>query len=109
PCATTHTCGDKDHVRPFKGFVNLFRVLLCSLSPYAGVATSAEATSQFIANTDVVGRLSVQQRLSISIDGDELNTHHIGLDHAIDGVTAATADPNHTDLGEALKLMISYW
>jgi hypothetical protein len=47
--------------------------------------------------------------LGVSIDSDELDPHHVRLDHAIDRVTAPTSNTDDPDLGEAFYLVISNW
>ena len=41
-----------------------------------------------------------EQRLRIGVDGDELDALQTGVDHAVDGVDAATTDADDLDDGE---------
>ena len=87
----------------------LFGVLFRRFRPDAGVATSAKTSREFIAYANAVRRLGEQQSLRIGVYGDKLDTHHIGLNHAVDRITASSSYTDTTDLGKALNLMISHW
>src|SRR5205807_5817801 len=105
--ATTHTSRNKHHVGAFEHLIDVFCILLSSLRANIGIPTRTEATSKFVADTDTVWCLCHHQGLGIGIHRNEFNPHHIGLDHAIDRITAPSPNTDHTDLGEAFKLMIS--
>jgi hypothetical protein len=47
--------------------------------------------------------------LGVSIDSDELDPHHVRLDHSIDRVAAPASNTDDSDLGEAFYLVISNW
>jgi len=51
-----------------------------------------------------VGRIRLQERLRVRIAGDELDAHHLGPDHPVDGVAAAAADPDDPDQREVLGI-----
>ena len=106
---TTHTSRDEDHIRAFKSLVDLLSILFSSLAANARIATRTKATSEFIADANTMWRIGEQQGLSIGINRDKLDAHHICLDHAVHRITAPSADTDNTDLGEAFKLMISHW
>jgi hypothetical protein len=52
--------------------------------------------------------LGHEQRLRIRVDGDELAAAKTGLDHAVDGVRAPTADADDLDHGQISARRISH-
>src|SRR5450432_3377937 len=106
---TTHASSNEDHIRAFKGFVDLLCILFGGLTADARIATRTEATSELIADANTMWRIGEQQGLSIGVNGNKLDAHHIRLYHAVHRITAPSADTDNTDLGEAFKLMISHW
>ena len=50
------------------------------------------------------GRVRLEQRLRVRVDGDELDAHHLRPDHAVDGVAAAAAHADDPDEREVLRV-----
>jgi hypothetical protein len=48
------------------------------------------------------GRFGQEEGLGVGIDGDEVYAGNTGFDHAVNGVTAAAADADDTNLGEVI-------
>ena len=99
---TTHAGGDEDHVGVTEGVGDLLGVFLGGALADGGVAAGAETAGDLVADADLVGRVRLQQGLGIGVDGDELDAHQLGPDHAVDGIAATTADPDDPDEGEVL-------
>ena len=95
--ATTLTGGDEDHVRAVQGLTDVILVVLSRLATDGGVRSGSEASGQVTADVQLGVRIRHEQCLGIGVDGDELHTAQPGLDHAVDGVDAATADAHHLD------------
>src|SRR5581483_1281375 len=107
--SATHTSGDEYHIGAFERLINFFSVLLSGLHSNAGVSPCSEATCELVADANMMWCIRKQQGLGIGVDGDKFDAHHIGLNHAIHRITASSPHTDHTDLGEAFKLMISHW
>ena len=52
-----------------------------------------------LADLDAGRRERLVQRLHVGVGGDELHAAQSGADHAIDGVAASAADPDHLEPG----------
>ena len=99
---TTHAGSDEDEVGVTQDVGDLLGVFLCGTLADAGIAASAEAARDLVADADLVGGVRLQERLGVGVDGDELHAHQLRADHAVDGVAAAAADPDDADEGEVL-------
>ena len=66
------------------------------------VTAGAEAARDLVADADLVRRVGLEQRLGVRVAGDELDAHHLGPDHPVDRIAAATADADDADEGEVL-------
>ena len=95
---------DEDHVGVAERLRDLLGILLRRALADGGVAAGAEAARDLVADADLVGRVRLQQRLGIGVDADELDAHHLGADHAVDGVASATADADHANEREVLRI-----
>src|SRR5438552_2372677 len=76
----------RQRVRPFTAM--LFDRLPADFGPGAG----AEPARQLFADLDFDIGLVVEERLSIGVDRDELDSAHVLVDHPVQGVAAAPAD-----------------
>ena len=72
--------------------------------PIEASPPGAETARDLVADADLVGRVRLQQRLRVRVAGDELDAHHLGPDHPVDGVAAAAADADDADEGEVLGI-----
>ena len=72
--------------------------------PDRRVAAGAEPAGDLVADADLVRRVGLEERLGIRVAGDELDAHHLGPDHPVDGVAAAAADPDDADQREVLGI-----
>jgi hypothetical protein len=52
------------------------------------------------ADMELLLRLGHEERLGVSVYGDELAAAQAGLDHAVDGVRPATANADYLDHGQ---------
>ena len=64
-----------------------------------GVAPGAEAACELAADVELDVGVAHQKRLRIGVHGDELDALQPGVDHAVDGIHAASADAHHLDHG----------
>ena len=71
---------------------DLLGVLLGRALADRRVAAGAEAAGDLVADPDLVRRVRLEERLGVRVAGDELDAHHLGPDHPVDGVAAAAAD-----------------
>ena len=72
--------------------------------PIERVTAGAEAAGDLVADPDLVRRVRLEERLRIRVAGDELDAHHLGPDHPIDGVAPAAADADDADQREVLGI-----
>jgi hypothetical protein len=77
-------------------------VVLGRLPAHVGLRAGAEAARQLAADVELDVGVAHQQRLRIGVDRDELDALEAHLDHAVDGVDAATSDADHLDDGEVV-------
>ena len=96
--------GDEDHVGPLQRLFDLGAVLLGGLAAHLGIAPGPEAPGQLAADVELEVGVAHQQRLGVGVGGDELDVAQPRIDHAVDGVDAAAADPDHLDDGEVVAL-----
>src|SRR5438876_347054 len=68
------------------------------------VATRPEAARDLVADPDLVRGVRLQERLRVRVAGDELDAHHLGPDHPVDGVAPAAADADDADEREVLGI-----
>jgi len=61
-----------------------------------------EAARHLVADADLVRRIALEQRLGIGVHADELDAHHLGANHPVDGVAATAADADDLDECEVL-------
>ena len=62
-----------------------------------GVGAGTEAARELAADVELDVGVAHEQRLRVGVDGDELDALEADLDHAVDGVDAATADADDLD------------
>ena len=96
--------GDEDHVRVDERLGDLLGVLFGGALADRRVAAGAEAAGDLVADPDLVRRVRLEQRLRVRVAGDELDAHHLGPDHPVDGVAAAAADADDADQREVLGI-----
>ena len=72
--------------------------------PMRRVAAGAEAAGDLVADADLVRRIRLEERLGVRVAGDELDAHHLGADHPVDGVAATAADADDADQREVLGI-----
>jgi hypothetical protein len=62
-----------------------------------GVCPGTQAAGEVSTHVQLHIRIAHQQRLGISVDGNELNSPEAAVDHPVDGVNATTSDPHYLD------------
>jgi len=101
--ATAHAAGDEDHIRAAHHFIQLVGALFGGLASNLRVAAGAQAARQLIPNTDASLGFAEQQSLRVGVDRDEFDPPQPFFNHAVDGITATTADPDHLNAGEIIS------
>ena len=101
---TAEPGGDEDHVGVDEGLGDLLGVLLGRPLADRAVTAGAEAAGDLVADPDLVRRVGLEERLGVGVAGDELDAHHLGPDHPVDGVAAAAADADDADQREVLGI-----
>ena len=97
PRSPAQAGGDKHHVGAFQGFNDLFRVLERCPPPDFRVASRTQSLGQLRAQLNFQRGIGSQQRLRVGIGHQKVDAFQVGCDHAVDGVAAASADPDHLD------------
>ena len=105
PRATALTGGDEDHVGALERLLQLVAALLRGGEAHLGVRAGAEPARRLGADVDLHVGVRVEQRLRVRVDRDELDAGEPGLDHAVDGVRAAAADPDDLDHCEVVAVL----
>jgi hypothetical protein len=77
-------------------------VVLGGLAADLGIRARAEPAGEVATDVELDVRVGHQQRLRIGVDRDELHAAQTRVDHAVDGVDAAAADPDDLDHGQVV-------
>ena len=88
---------DEHHVGALQQALQVVVVLDCGLAPEIRVRAGAEAASGVGADVDDLVRARLLERLDVRVDGDEVDSLHLRLDHAVYGVDARTAHSDHPE------------
>ena len=97
--AAAEAGGDEDHVGAFQRFDDFVGIFERGLAADFRIGAGAQAVGQLDAELNLHGRARHAQRLQIGVGDDELDALHAGIDHAVDGVAAASAHADDFDLG----------
>src|SRR5205814_8048049 len=95
--AAALAAGDEDHVGALEHLLDLVAVILGGVLPHVRVGAGAQPAGQLAADVELDVGVAHEQRLRVGVDGDELDALEPDLDHAVDGVDAATADSDDLD------------
>src|SRR3546814_3218031 len=87
----------------------LLAVLLGSLTTDLGVGSGAEAAGELAADVELHVGVAHEQRLRGGVDGDELEALQACVDHAVDGVEAAAAEPDDLDYRQVVLRVAEHW
>jgi hypothetical protein len=102
--SATETGRDEHHVRIFERLGDLLGILLGRPSADGAVAAGSEAPGDLVADPDLVRRVRLEEGLRVRVAGDELDAHHLGPDHPVDGVAAASTDADDANEREVLRI-----
>ncbi len=97
--ATAHAAGQKDHVGAFERLADLVAALERGLAPDLPAPAGSEALGELRPDLDLGGCLAQFERLRIGVGGDVFDAFEPDVDHAVDGVRAAAAEPKDLDHG----------
>ena len=81
-------------------------MILCGLSTLLRVRASAESAAGLIGQGDFHVGVGAQKILRIGIYRHKFNILQSLGNHAIDGITAGTADANNLDVGLVVELIL---
>ena len=97
--ATTHTCGDEQHL----GFIieQGFNLVSAHLGGFATDVRVVAGTQFTLPKVNGGLHIALQQGLMVSVAKDEIDTLYAFLHHVVDGIAAATA---HTDDFNVVRL-----
>src|SRR5690606_36336558 len=84
---------------------DLLRVILGGASADLRIGTGAESAGELASHVELDVGVAHQMRLSVGVDGAELDSAAPEFDHAVDGVDAATADADDLDHGEVVLVL----
>ena len=104
PGAAALAGGDEDHVGALERLLDLGPVLLGGQAPHLGVAAGAQAPGELAPDVELQVGVAHQQRLGVGVGGDELDVAQPRVDHPVDGVDAAAADPDDLDHCQVVAL-----
>ena len=94
--------GDEHHVGALEHLFDLVGVGLGGGLADLGVAAGAETPGELPADVELHVGVAHEQRLRVGVDRDELDALQPGVDHAVDGVDATTADTDDLDHREVV-------
>ena len=92
--------GDEHHVGALQHLFDLVAVVLGGLAADLGVGPGAEPARELAPDVELHVGVAAEQRLGVGVDRDELDALQAGVDHPVDGVASAAADPDHLDQRE---------
>jgi hypothetical protein len=93
--AAAHAAGDEHQVRSLKMLEDLVPILLDRLASDFRAGARSKAARQLLADLHLDVGPRGREGLGVGIDRNELHAAEGLGDHAIDGISAATADPDH--------------
>jgi hypothetical protein len=99
---------DEHHVGALEDLFDLVAVFLDRPATDLGVRTRAEAACRLTADVEFDLRVRHEQRLRVRVHRDELDPAQAALDHAVDRIHTAPADPDHLDDGEVVLRRIHH-
>ena len=100
--ATSLTSGHEHHVGAAEQLLDLVLGVIGGLSADLGIGTGAEPAGRVAPDVEFDVGIAHQQRLRVGVDGDELHPLEPLLDHPVDGINAAAADPHDFDDGQVV-------
>ncbi len=95
--ATAFPSGHEHHVGALEDLFDLLAMIFGGLATDLWVGTRPESSGELPADVEFDVCVAHQQGLGVGIDSDELDALEPDFDHAVDGVDAATADPDDLD------------
>ena len=105
-CATAQAGGDEDHIRSLQRFDDLLRVFKSSAAANIGVGAGAQAHREPHAKLELYRSLRCLERLHIGVGGDKLHAFHVGGNHTVYRIAAATTHADYLDAGSAHALFV---
>ena len=107
--AAAHACRNIYHIGAAQHRGDLVFTFFRRLFSLGGVAAGALPAGEFITDVQLIRGIGKTQRLIIGIDRNKLHAAHAGLDHPVDGVSAAAADAKYLDRGHSLIIVIQFY
>src|ERR1700686_4790045 len=89
--------GDEHHVGALQCLLDVIARLRGGAKTHFGIGAGAEAVRGLVPDVEFDVGVAHGERLGVSVGRDELHAVHTGIDHAADGVGAATAHAYNLD------------
>ena len=86
----------------------LFAALLRGLASDLGISAGSEPSRELLSDLQLHRRRRAPERLGVGVDGDELDATDALINHPVDGIAAATAYTNNSDLCKAFCLVVHF-
>jgi hypothetical protein len=99
---------DEHHVRALDRVLQLVAALGRRGLPHLGVRPCTEAARRLCADVDLHVRVDDEERLGVRVRRDEVNAAEARVDHAVDRVRSAAADPDDLDHCQVIACLIAY-
>ncbi|CAB4595447.1 unannotated protein [freshwater metagenome] len=100
--SSTFTSCDKHEVSAGEALFDFLGVILRCVATDFGVSPSTKATGELSADVELDVSIAHEQRLSVGVDCDELNSANTCVNHSIHGVDSAAADTDYLDDGKVI-------
>ena len=107
--AAAHTGRDIYHIGTAQHRGDLIFAFLRCLFALHGVAAGTLPAGQLITDVQLVRGIGKTQGLIIGIDRDKFHAAHAGLDHTVDGISAAAADAQYLDRSHFFVIVIQLY
>ena len=91
--AAAHAGGDEHHVGPLEDLLKVLGFFHGGFAAHFGIAPGPQTPGHIGTQLDLHRGQAPLQGLGIGVGGDEIDAHHLGGNHIINGVAAGAADP----------------
>ena len=101
-----HSCGNEYHVGAFQSGCDLFAALIGCALALLGITAGSQSVSQLVPYLKLVCGFAVLKDLAVGIHRDKFDALDPGIRHAVNCVSAASADTYDFDVSGVLGLII---
>ncbi len=93
------TSSDEHHIRAFEGALDNFHVFFRGALTHRRIRTRSQALRNLATNIEFGFRFGFHQGLPVGVNGNKFHTGKSVLNHAVNSVDTAPADPDDFDIG----------